>query len=82
MRWRRLSNGFFNPTGALFAVTVFSCSDGKFPSGGHSKSDPVTLFGRCSSRRGHGLVWHIRGAGSFHTICAMPLWAAKIGFFM
>jgi hypothetical protein len=31
MPWRRLSNGSFNPTGALFAVTAFSCSDGKFP---------------------------------------------------
>jgi hypothetical protein len=40
MPWRWLSNGFFNPTGALFAVTVFSYSDGKLPSEGPLKSDP------------------------------------------
>jgi hypothetical protein len=38
MPWRWLSNGFFNPTGALFAVTAFSCSDGKFPLGGRRKT--------------------------------------------
>ena len=38
MPWRRLSNGFFNPTGALFAVTAFSCSDGKFPLGARRKT--------------------------------------------
>jgi hypothetical protein len=33
MPLRQLSNGSFNPTGAPFAVTAFSCSVGKFPSG-------------------------------------------------
>jgi hypothetical protein len=35
---RRLSNGFFNPTGALFAVTAFSWSDGKSRLGARRKA--------------------------------------------
>ncbi len=35
---RRLSYGFFNPTGAPFAVTASSCSVGKFPSGVRRKT--------------------------------------------
>ena len=38
MPWRRLSNGFFNPTTALFAATAFSCSDGKLSSGARRKT--------------------------------------------
>ena len=41
MSWRWLSNGFFNPAGALFAVTAFSCSAGKFPLEGQPKPGPV-----------------------------------------
>ena len=36
---RRLFYGFFNPIGALFAVTAFSCFVGKFPSGARRKAD-------------------------------------------
>ena len=36
---RRLSYGFFNPIGALFAVTAFSCFVGKFPSGARRKAE-------------------------------------------
>ena len=35
---RQLSSGFFNPTGALSAVTAFSCSDGKSPLGARRKA--------------------------------------------
>ncbi len=40
MFWRSLSNGHFAPVGALFAVTTFFCSDGKFPLEGQPKFDP------------------------------------------
>ena len=38
MPWRRHSSGSFNPTGALFAVIAFSCSDGKRPSEARRKT--------------------------------------------
>lgn len=38
MPWRRLCNGFFNPTTALFAGTAFSCSDGKLSKGARRKT--------------------------------------------
>jgi hypothetical protein len=52
MPWRGLSTGFFNPTGALFVVTTFSCSDGKFPSGVPRKTDRAA--DAASSRPGTG----------------------------
>jgi hypothetical protein len=36
---RRLSYGFFNPIGALFAAAAFSCSVGEFPSGVQRKAN-------------------------------------------
>ena len=30
MRWKRRCDGFFNLTGALYAVTIFFYSDGRF----------------------------------------------------
>ena len=53
---RQLSNGFFNPTGALFAVTAFSCSDGKSPLGARRKAQwtgeaPLGSNNPCSTFR-------------------------------
>jgi hypothetical protein len=40
--WRWLSDGCFNPAGALSAATTFSYSDGKFPLKGQPKIGPCS----------------------------------------